>query len=207
MDRTDLIYELKDVEHMTLDELKHEYVFQNWLLRTWKNIWKPVNYRYEQAVERNKKENVPSVGEDYMNGIITEEEYKEKRRMNALHRSLNLNREAEWERRLFYIECQIKEQEAIVYELLDRIEKIQDKQGLPKKSKARIPKPKQTVFYHGYEPRKRTSYTNYNKKIGNTMKMRSLEKKIIKLQYELDILKGEEARASTQRAKDQEGGL
>lgn len=179
----------KPLEEMTIPELKRERYAHMWLLNLMnQRIKKMENYRANIAPQKREawKKPPPNYAEQYINGLITEKEYRTYKLQEDRNRAIDVHSDDR-----LNLAKKIREHNEIYLSEINELLEIDDaeklnarKRRLRKERRMAIKKPTKRVLpkSYGYDPRKNDSLHNYrrddwghtreNKKLHEYMKSR-----------------------------------
>ena len=141
----------KEYPEMTASEIKREIKLQGWLLRLMKTFKNHSRYKKERRIEL--KEQRESLAEDYINGLISDEEYKRKKsHIGQFGFYVQV-----WQDREDFCDRMVKLLEGEIAVLNDMLVNHEDYKP-PKKRKPR------RKSWYGYNPRVNASKNNRLKK-------------------------------------------
>lgn len=146
----------KDLEDMTIEELRRERRIHQWLASTYESMQWAMFKKYE--FKRPVKDGVTkeSITEKYINGQISDEEYNKWMRIAPMFEAKKEFHIQARQDKLDYLSIVGFEERAVVAMIDDRIEELGYKR--PKKSGR---KGKRKYTSHGYDPRKWISKHNH----------------------------------------------
>ena len=146
----------KDFEDMTIQELRRERRIHVWLAMTYDRMQIALFARYEFSNPLKDYPTKEEITEKYINGIFTEEEYKNQLEAIRMYKPRKEAYQQARQDKLDYLGIVLFEERAVVAMIDDRIEELGYRR--PKmKGKRR----KRKYTNHGYDPRKWISKHNY----------------------------------------------
>ena len=149
----------KPIEEMTMEELETARDVHSTFTRHMDRYIGRVEYMYKLNVHEKTEELPEDIGEQYINGVITDKEYKEAKETESQEA---INR---WVKRVEFYHLLCFEHKAYLEEVRARIKELKRAAKLEEreKEKAKKKKPKKLPEKYGYDPRAPVSKTNYRR--------------------------------------------
>ena len=149
----------KEVEDMTVDELKRELKAQKWLVSTYERLGRIINMHLYNAENKKPEHTAEEYHEQYILGQLDDKEYKLKIKLLKAWDGRDKYNIALKRDRLEYLDILMFAHTAYIRELTDKIEEIKAVEAT-EKHRLKVRKlPKE----YGYNPRKRITKTNYRR--------------------------------------------
>lgn len=146
----------KPLEEMTVKELRREKAMHVWVAMTLGNVSKWIQGTIDKAeIDREadkKAEGKDELAEAYINGLLTDEEYRNYKKADAMSDGYHAFVKSRREDKIMYASMLMLHHRAFVAEIDERIDELV---GAPK---PKPPKPRPSVY--GYDPRRNRSKNN-----------------------------------------------